>query len=170
MVDFYAKRGIPHGQELKWVDLDRVDRIDFAQRAAKLCSSHKDISFLTITVYKQRVQPHIQADPNKLYNFMAQLMLLPVMRGYGEVFLVPDARSIRVKSGDSLHDYLQTKLWFELEVATKLSTTPLESSKSKHLQFADYLCGAFQSHYEDGKSEPRNHLMPCAKTRSLFFP
>lgn len=168
--DFYRARNVPTGNELKWVDLKSRDRIDFADRASKLSQLHPQISYAAITVYKQRVQSHIKADPNKLYNYMVGLFLLPIMKRFDEVCFVPDARAIKVKSGNSLHDYLQTKLWFEELVATKLTTQPSDSAKCRPLHFTDYLCGAFQSHYEDSASEPINALGPCTSLSRLFFP
>lgn len=168
--DFYIDKKIPTGRELKWVDLDAADRIDFAHRAARLVKEKVDISYLSITVYKQRVLPHIQADPNKLYNYMTGVLLVPVMKQYDDVCFVPDARTLKVKSGNSLHDYLQIKLWFDESAKTKLVTSPSDSTKSRPLHFTDYLCGAIQSHHEDSLSHPRNILNGIMHCKRLYFP
>lgn len=170
IVDFYSARGIAAGKELKWSALSVDDRTDFATRAAKLARTHRAIRFASITVFKQNVMPHIQEDPNKLYNYMTGLMLLKMMREYDDVCFIPDSRAIKVKSGNSLHDYLQTKLWFDEGVATKLETQPSDSSKSRPLHFTDYLCGTFQAFHEDGQRGARDLLYPLTQTRNLFFP
>src|SRR5262245_33180288 len=60
VADFYEARGIPAGRELKWAGLATADRVDFAERAAKLVEQRPEVSFRTITVYKRNVLPHIQ--------------------------------------------------------------------------------------------------------------
>jgi len=168
--DFYKDRGVAAGSELKWVDLDAAGRLDFAKRAARMVRTRGVLAVHSMTVYKQRVLPHIQADPNKLYNYMVALMLLPVMKKFDEVCFVPDARSIKVKSGNSLHDYLQTKLWFDEGVLTKLETNPSDSEKSRPLHFVDYVCGVFQSFHEDRQADARDALAPVTNCRKLYFP
>jgi hypothetical protein len=170
IADFYTPRGIQAGQERKWADLKLKDRIDFATRAAALRAQRPNISFASITVYKPNVQPHIQSDPNKLYNYMTALLLVKTLKKFDEVIFVPDPRTIQVKSGNSLHDYLQTKLWFDENVATKLYTNPVDSTKCRPLHFTDYLCGAVQSHYEDSNSQPKQILTPHMACKTLFFP
>lgn len=97
---------------------------------------------------------HIRKDPNKLYNYMIGMLLLDHMARADEVIFTPDDRSIKVQSGNSLHDYLQTKLWMERGVATELKTIPCDSSKNLCVQFADMISGIAQGHYEDRNSEP----------------
>ncbi len=100
---------------------------------------------------------------------MIQLSLLHEMSNYNEVDFHPDPRKIKVESGNSLHDYLQTQLWFEKAVKTKLTTTPLESSASRNIQFSDMLAGLVQGHFEDGNSDPWNILSPHISYKTLFF-
>lgn len=83
--------------------------------------------------------------------------------------LIPYPRSIKVKSGNSLPDYLQTKLWFENLAETKLIYHIHDSKTVIGLQFADMLAGALQQHYEDGYSEYYNILKPVMAIKPLFF-
>ncbi|MEX0900333.1 MAG: DUF3800 domain-containing protein [Gammaproteobacteria bacterium] len=166
----YKARHRNPGNELKWADLDVGERLKFCQNAAKLASdSANSVSMRTITVCKANVQAHIRADPNKLYNYMIGVLLLPVMAKARLVTLVPDPRTVKVKSGNSLHDYLQTKLWFEFDAETTLVTNPSDSIKTTNIQFADMLCGAIQGHFEDGVQECIRHLRPAANIQKLFF-
>src|ERR1035441_5537034 len=81
-----------------------------------------EIALHAIVVKKENVQAHIRTDSNKLYNYMIRLALLDKMAKHDVVTLVPDPRSIKVQSGNSLHDYLQMQLWFEKKATTKLIT------------------------------------------------
>ncbi len=155
-------------KEKKWVDLPDPAREHFAAAARKLVTDHSDISHYTITATKENVLPHIRADANKLYNYMIRLLLLDEMAKHARVTLVPDPRSIKVESGNSLHDYLQTELWFTKNAATTLHTRPTDSKTSLGLQYVDWLAGVVQSHFEDRASKPLRLFAGKIKTRTLF--
>ncbi|WP_421711401.1 DUF3800 domain-containing protein [Alcanivorax sp.] len=165
----YKKFKWPTHEEVKWADMDSFQRIEFAEKLKALTVSHPEIKLLSITVRKENVQEHIRTDGNKLYNYMIGLSLLNEMKDYDKVFFIPDPRSIKVKSGNSMHDYLQTKLWFDKRANTILTTTPLESQSCKAIQVADMLSGVVQNHYEDGKSDYWRILEPHISNRELFF-
>jgi hypothetical protein len=156
-------------KERKWSDMDGSERKSFADQAAKLKTRLPRDAYCSITVRKENVEKHIRADENKLYNYMIRLLLVERMRRFDEVTFVPDERAIKVKSGNSLHDYLQMVLWFELEVKTRLSTMASDSSKTLNLQFVDMLSGVVQSHYEDKNSHPWTVLGPHIQSKRLFF-
>lgn len=145
------------------------ERTAFAERAAALVHAHPEIKLLSITVRKENVQEHIRRDGNKLYNYMIRLLLEREMARHENVVLVPDPRSIKVESGNSLHDYLQTTLWFDKGVATTLETKPCDSQASLNVQFADMLSGLVQAHIEDNRSPPWRILSPHIDVKRLFF-
>ncbi len=149
--------------------MNKTERVSFATRAHSLCSKEPDIYLKTITVEKKNVQPHIRGDCNKLYNYMIRLLLIEDMINFEQVTFSPDPRSIKVESGNSLHDYLQTTIWFDCNSSTTLITMPLDSASSKSVQFADMLSGAVQSHFEDGNSKPHSILLPKLSCKTLFF-
>lgn len=91
------------------------------------------------------------------------------MSQHDHVTFIPDPRTIKVESGNSLHDYLQTQLWMEKRVKTELRTVPCDSSNNLSIQFTDMLCGLVQSHFEDGKSDPWNILNGRISVKRLFF-
>lgn len=163
----YQKFGWSVADEKKWSDMNGTERTEFAREARGLCVTNQDINLHSITVNKQNVQQHIRADGNKLYNYMIRLSLLGVMRKHDEVHVVPDPRSIKVESGNSLPDYLQTLLWMHLQCKTVLRMQPIESHKSRNVQFADMLAGAVQTRYEDGNAAYYNLLLPTQKC--LYF-
>lgn len=145
------------------------ERVSFAERGRQLVDNFQDIKYFSITVQKTNVQNHIRNDSNKLYNYMINLLLLEEMAKYDDVRFVPDPRSIKVESGNSLHDYLQTQLWFDRGVTTQLATCPSDSSCSRNVQFADMLSGLVQSHFEDNKSAPWAIMGPRIISKKLFF-
>jgi hypothetical protein len=167
--NLYKKYGWPTCQERKWVDMPANARTDFARSALEMCQKNPDISLHAIIVNKVNVEEHIRKDPNKLYNFMVRLSLLDCLCQYDEAKLIPDARSIKVESGNSLHDYLQIELWFTKKVKTVLMTQPLESKNCLGVQFADMLSGVVQSCVEDQCLPDYKIVEPVLKTKFLFF-
>ncbi len=156
--------------EKKWADMKLNERIWFAQQSRELQIKHPhDIRYISITVKKINVQSHIRSDANKLYNYMIGLSLINEMSRHSAIHFVPDPRSIKVESGNSLHDYLQTQLWFEKQCSTILSTTPQDSAGCRNVQFADMLSGVVQGHFEDGNSEPWTELRHNISYKTLFF-
>lgn len=168
--NLYKKYRWPTNEEKKWADMKLPERIEFATRAKALLDRNpEDIRYHSITVKKPNVQQHIQRDANKLYNYMIGLSLLDEMSKHQEVIFIPDPRSIKVESGNSLHDYLQTQLWFEKQASTVILTQPCDSSSSLNVQFADMLSGVVQGHFEDGNSQPWKILSSKVSYKSLFF-
>lgn len=159
MRKLYDKFNWPTDKEKKWARMTPEERSEFSRLAAKLCASNAgSIQYVSITAKKENVMAHIRQDPNKLYNYMIGMLLLDHMARADQVIFLPDDRSIKVQSGNSLHDYLQTKLWMEREVQTELRTAPCDSSKNLCVQFADMLSGIAQGHYEDRNSAPLQTL------------
>lgn len=157
------------GREKKWTDMAPGSRLEFCRRAASLTKEHSQIRYFVITAFKPNVQPHIREDANKLYNYMIRLMLPSEMIKYDKVTFVPDERSIKVASGNSLHDYLQIHLWFEMNKKTTLDAKPSDSSKNQNVQFADMLAGAVHAHHEDGNSEPWQIIRSAITEKKLYF-
>lgn len=168
--NLYNKFNWPRRIEKKWSKMQPHEREYYANQAALLHSQNKSgIRYMAITVRKENVQVHIRSDPNKLYNYMISLSLLNEMSKHENVIFIPDQRSIKIKSGHSLHDYLQTKLWFEKQVPTTISTSPITSSSSLSIQFADMLSGLVQGYFEDGNSKPWQLLRSHISYKTLFF-
>lgn len=165
----YTKFGWPIGKEVKWSDMASKERKEFSQRAKAMCDSHRDIFLHGIVVQKQNVMAHIRNDSNKLYNYMIRLSLLDRMAQHDVVTMVPDPRSIKVNSGNSLHDYLQIELWFTKKATTNLVTHPSNSKDCRGIQFADMLAGLVQSRYEDNESSNFQVLAPRITFSRLFF-
>lgn len=167
--DLYDHFSWKHSEEKKWSEMTQSERQGFAQAIPALCGAHQDIHLRSITVRKVNVEAHIRQDPNKLYNYMIRLLLLDCMAAEDRVTLIPDPRSIKVKSGNSLHDYLQTELWFTKKVRTILETRPQDSQFCMGIQFADMLAGLVQQRWETGYIENIRCCAANLKMKSLFF-
>ena len=167
--DLYTTFKWPVGTEKKWNQMTLDERAAFASPALKMGNQHPEIHLHGITVKKENVQAHIRQDENKLYNYMIRLCVLDCMATEDTVVFIPDPKSIKVQSGNSLHDYLQTELWFTKNVKTKLTTTPLDSKDCRGVQFADMLAGLIQQRFED---KYFSHIRLCIRRlrlRRLFF-
>ncbi len=165
----YNKFKWPTDKEKKWARMLPEERSGFALMAKRVAdASDGKIKYVSITAKKECVQDHIRKDPNKLYNFMIKMLLIEEMCKADEVLFFPDDRSIKVKSGNSLHDYLQTELWFTKGVSTVLKSYPCDSSKNLCVQFADMLSGISQSHYQDKVSEPYRLLAAHFQPKLIF--
>jgi len=166
----YNKFKWPINVEKKWANMTLKERIWFAKQASVLHEKYSDdVRYISITVKKQNVQRHIRTNANNLYNYMIGCLLINEMAKHSVITFTPDQRSIRVESGNSLHDYLQTQLWFEKRAKTILTTQSCDSAASLNVQFADMLSGVVQGHFEDGNVKPWTELHKYITVKTLFF-
>jgi hypothetical protein len=143
-------------------------RLTFAKNAINLRETHPQIKYKAIVVKKENVAQKLRSDSNKLYNYMTRLLLLDEMAQHPHVTLIPDARSIKVESGKSLHHYLEMML-YEKQASTRLETMEQNSKHCLNLQFTDMLTGVVGTHYEFCRSEPWHILSPHVDVKHLFF-
>lgn len=155
--------------ELKGSALNVEDKKYFATEVRKLVSMNPDIRIGAITVNKSKVKQHIREDANKLYNYMIRLAILDVVKHEPMVNLIRDNKTVKVKSGNSLIDYLQTTLWFEMDSRTKLVDIPSDSKKVQNLIFIDWMNNLIWGNYEDKNSEPYEILKSVIDSKKLFF-
>jgi predicted DNA-binding protein YlxM (UPF0122 family) len=167
--NMYVKYNWPSGIERKFVQLLPSQRLEFAQDAKALCDAHPEIAIHAIVVKKQNVQQHIQQDANKLYNYMIKLSLIKKMAKHQVVTLMPDQRSIKVRSGNSMWDYLQTELWFTENAITALICQEQDSAHNRGVQFADFVSGIVQAKYERNDFRSFSALRPRLTLTELFF-
>ena len=166
---FCIAHKIPFAAEPKGTYINSARLADFVDQAKRLANDHPHIKYHAITVCKESVLEHIREDPNKLYNYMLRLSLLGKIDQEESVRLIPDKRSIKVKSGNSMVDYLQTILWTELGSRTKIINQPLESKNCKGLQIAHLLANLVWRHYELSDSNSYRVLEPHIGVKHLFF-
>ena len=169
VVDVYKRTKFNPKKELKGSALSVADKCFFAEKVRKLVSMNPDIVIGSITVNKSKVQLHIREDANKLYNYMIRLAVLPVIKDQPFVNLIRDNKSVKVKSGNCLIDYLQTELWFELHSRTKVVDIPSDSKRVKNLIFIDWMNNLIWGRYEDCNTAPYDILKNVITSRKLFF-
>ncbi len=167
--DFYKKYSIPTAKEIKGADLLPDQKLFFTNQVIHLLQTHQEIKIRSITVNKQNVQEHIRGDGNKIYNYMIGLLLLDEIANEDKVTLMPDPRSIKVKSGNSLLDYLQIKLWFDLSSKTILDISSIPSDKCDNLKFIDIVTHIIWCRFENNDATYLKMLNPYIKYKSLFF-
>ena len=165
----YEKTGTDPKIELKGSALSVDTKKYFATKVRELVSMNPDIKIGAITVNKSKVQQHIRDDANKLYNYMIKLAVLDTVRNEPLVNLIRDNKSVKVKSGNSLIDYLQTTLWFEMNSKTKIIDIPSDSKKVQNLIFIDWMNNLIWGNYEDDNSAPYQILKSVIESRKLFF-
>ncbi|MCF8078872.1 MAG: DUF3800 domain-containing protein [Desulfobacterales bacterium] len=166
----YKKRKGPRPKEIKGAEISAAEQKDFAGQVVRFLKSNPSARVFAITVDKRNVKHHIREDANKLYNYMISLILLDKIKNSKIVSFIPDPRTIKVRSGNSLVDYLQTKLWFELNSKTKLIHQAEESHNALNLQFADIIAHLVWKHYENkDASEAFQILQKKVELRELFF-
>jgi hypothetical protein len=165
----YEKYGWNPSIERKASDLSHQQKLYFCGLVKDLKVFHPDIKFRSITVKKECVKIHIRRDANKLYNYMIKLCVLKKIRQMPEVIFVRDERSIKVESGNSLSDYLQTELWCALKSSTLLKCQSEDSSKNKNLMFVDYLANCIWRGYERADQALHDELKYCVQKSTLYF-
>ena len=167
--DVYKKTKCDPKTELKGSSICEDDKCYFAELVRKVVSMNPDIIVGSITVNKSKVKAHIRQDANKLYNYMIRLAVLPKVKDEPIVNLIRDNKSIKVKSGNSLIDYLQTEMWFELASPTKLIDIPSDSKCVKNLIFIDWINNLIWGKYEYGKNKPYDIIKNVIASNKLFF-
>lgn len=169
VVEVYNHTKTDPKTELKGSSLTVQEKCFFAEKVRKLVSMNPDIVIGAITVNKSKVQTHIREDANKLYNYMIKLAVLPAIKREPLVNLIRDNKTVKVKSGNSLIDYLQTTIWFELGSPTKIVDIPSDSKKVKNLIFIDWMNNLIWGKYEDRNEAPYDILRNVISSRKLFF-
>ncbi len=165
----YEKTGTDPKTELKGSALSLETKCHFAELVRKTVSMNPDIQICSITVNKSKVKSHIRKDANKLYNYMIRLAVLPKVKGEPLVNLIRDNKTIKVKSGNSLIDYLQIEMWFEHNSATTIVDIPSDSKQVKNLIFIDWLNNLIWGKYENNNSQPYDILQNVLTSHKLFF-
>jgi hypothetical protein len=144
-------------------------KILFSQKCVDRLRNYPDIKIDVITVKKQNVSRHIQADPNTLYNYMAGLVIPDYVGSESTIDLIPDERTIKVESTNSFAEYLKVKLWCEHGYSIGINYSPTLSHHSYHIQFADWLCHCIWIKFEKDTSAPYKILRSHINVRHLFF-
>lgn len=165
----YEKLKHSPSNELKGSSLSIKTKEFIASETVKMLRKNPDLKIGAITVEKVNVAKHIQEDGNKIYNFMLKLSLLDKIKNVQLANLIRDNKSVKVKSGNSLIDYLQMELMFEFLTDTKIVDIPSESHNVQNLIFIDWINNIVWSNFEDSNSSAYNILNKYIDCKRLFF-
>ena len=100
---------------------------------------------------------------------MIRLAVLDSIKQEPIVNLIRDNKTIKVKSGNSLIDYLKLVLWFDLGSKTQIVDIPSDSKKVQNLIFIDWINNIIWGNYEDNNSEAYQVLKSVLDSKKLFF-
>jgi len=134
---------------LKGTELTLPERVNFAGQAAGLLSQYPEIKVFSVTLDKRTIKRPLLRDGSRLFCQVCRLILLDRIKREPNVILIPDKRSVKVKNGTLLADYLQTEIWFEYDSDTIIENSPLEKQNSLNLQFLDWVGHIIWKKYED---------------------
>jgi hypothetical protein len=157
--DMYSKYGWNTSKEKKATDLSDGQKEYIAAQTIRMLAAHPGMHLGAITVRKENVSAHIRIDGNKLYNYMIKLGTLHVIQTHATSKLVRDNRTVKVESGNSCIDYLQTTVWFEHNSMVLLSDFPTHSHMDDGIIFIDWITNIVWKHFEDGQSSAYNILV-----------
>jgi len=112
--------------------------------------------------------PQFFKDKNLLYNYLFQLLIKPVLKEtFEDVEILLDNHSTKVKSTNSLCDYIKIKAFAEWNVQVNVDIRYVDSKESKIVQIADLIANVIYGHYVYKK----DHLYNMLKIeRFLTFP
>jgi hypothetical protein len=167
--ELYEKKGKSTEYEIKGYDLSKKDKIFVAKQTAYLMQKYPEIQIVSMTVNKCKVKDNIRNDANKLYNYMTGLILPQKIKDHKRITLIPDKRSIKVESGNSLIDYLKIKLWFEFNSEAYIEYTPLESHTALNLLYIDWISHIIWKNYEDSETDVLDIFRAKIELSHLFF-
>lgn len=167
--DVYIKFNKDAKVEFKASMMSNEQKKFISKKTIKLLESHPDIKIGSITVFKPNVFFHIREDSNKLYNYMLRLSVLDYVWKHPVANLIRDNRSVKVKSGNSLVDYLQMILWFDMHSSTKIIDMPSDSKSVKNLIFIDWINNIVWGNYENKNNEPYDILKSKIEEKNLYF-
>ncbi|MCX6345764.1 MAG: DUF3800 domain-containing protein [Armatimonadetes bacterium] len=162
---FRMSMRLPAGVEMKASNTNSTNRVRFLDGLSKLpCSFHY------IVVNKSKVQQPLKRDTNILYNYVSGLVLVPMISILQQATVNFDCRTIKVASGNSLGDYLCTKLWGEMSTSVDVKFSYVDSARSEGVQAADFVANAVFRNYERGnKSGYAKIAGKIGHGKRLFF-
>ena len=107
-------------------------------------------------------------DKNLIYNYLFQWLIKSIIKNSSEdIDIILDNHSIKVKSINSLRDYIKIKAYAEWGVTSNISIRYIDSKDCKAIQIADIIANVVYGHYLHDKP----HLYGMMKIeKSIKFP
>lgn len=165
----YQRFGFATNIEVKGSSFTPQQKDFVSRQLYSLITKHPEIILSAITVKKENVALHIRNDSNLLYNYMMRLSVIDHIKHHTEINLIRDNKTVKIASGNTLVNYLQTTLWFDCKVETILKDIPSDSKSVLGLILVDWLNNIVFHHFEMGNSSAFNIIEPITQNRKLFF-
>ncbi len=152
--------------ELKASSMTFVKKQDILQKL----STVDDHLVSYIVVDKNNIQNQkLLEDKNLLYNYLFQWLIKPIIKAAGsDIEIILDNHSIKVKSLNSLSDYIRIKAYAEWGISYNITIKYIDSRDSKHVQMADIVANTIYAHYLYKKNNGLYGLLRIDK--SIKFP
>ena len=162
MKSFCVKNGL---QEVK------ASRLSFSQKQEILfkLTSANDYTISYIVVDKNNIDnKKLFEDKNILYNYLFSYLIKKTIKSNKEdICILLDNHSTKVKSINSLCDYIKIKAFTQWGYQNNLQISYVDSKHSKIIQATDVVANAIYAHYIYGKHHFYNML---TISESIEFP
>lgn len=167
--DFYNQFGFSPKNEVKASDLKSHHKEFICKETVRMLKKYPDFILGAITVRKEGVDAEFRNDGNTLYNYMMGESLLDYIDSHETCKITRDNRSVKVLSGSSCIDYLQTLTFFHRMRKTILKDNPTHSHTDDGIIFIDWITNIVWSKYEDSYPAWCNALGMHLQEKQLFF-
>jgi hypothetical protein len=137
--------------------LDEVkgSNLNFTQKQEvllKLCSAN-DYTVSYIVADKENIDTRIFCDKNLCYNYLLSFLVKKTIKSTSEdITIMLDNHSTKVKSINSLADYIKIKAYTQWNFKYNLSICYVDSKASKIIQATDVVANAIYAKYTYGKT------------------
>lgn len=165
----YEQYSWDSSKEVKGSELTQEHCENFAEKICALTSAQPGMHLRCLTVKKENVLSHIRRDPNKLYNYMVKILLGDYLAQEQSATVYHDERSVKLKSGNSLGDYLTMDQWFTRENPISLTVLPVNSKSHLNVRIADFLAHITFGYFEDGHDHGFSKISAVHSIGTLYF-
>ena len=153
-------------EEIKGFKLKFTEKQELLNR---LCF-RDDFLFSYIVAEKKHIQPQIISDPNLCYNYLASHLFKRIIKGTtDDIQIVLDNHSIKVKSLNSLADYIKIQAYTKWGYTGKITFGYQDSKNHYCLQAVDLISNVVYGKYEHNKQHLYGQLSNFMK-HSIEFP
>ncbi len=132
----------------------KASQLSFSQKQSiinKLCSAN-DYTISYIVADKSNIDKKILEDKNLCYNYLFSFLVKKTIKSTREdITLLLDNHSTKVKSINSLADYIKIKAYTQWGFVYNLDIHYVDSKRSKIVQATDLVSNAIYAKYTYGK-------------------
>lgn len=167
--DFYKHFHFNPQKEIKASDLKAHHKEFICHQTVNMMRKYPDFILGAITAKKEAVNAAFRTDGNTLYNYMMGECLLDHIESHETSKISRDNRSVKVLSGSSCIDYLQTLTFYHRMKKAVLKDNPTDSHTDDGIIFIDWITNIVWSKYEDNYLAWYDLLNGCLIEKTLFF-